>query len=171
MSARSSSSARRLPQSLLAIGFAGSLMATPLVWAKPITYDIAPGTLGEALSQFGAASGVMITFGAGETAGLSSPGLHGSYELQDGFQQLLHGSGLRAVQAGEKRYVLTKAETGGSLELGATTITGAGLGLQLMAAGRTPLGSQRLQPNYRCHCGRPPSRSASSPVSEWMIRA
>lgn len=140
MSARSSFFAR-LPHSALALSFAGSLMATASAWAQPLAYDIPAGNLGETLSQFGAASGVMITFSSGETSGLNSPGLHGSYELQEGFAQLLRGSGLRVTQVGEKRYVLTKAESGSSLELGATTINGAGLGAVTEGSGSYTTGS------------------------------
>jgi iron complex outermembrane receptor protein/outer membrane receptor for ferric coprogen and ferric-rhodotorulic acid len=140
MSARSSFFAR-LPHSALALSFVGSLMATTSAWAQPLAYDIPAGSLGETLSQFGAASGVMITFSSGETSGLTSPGLHGSYELQQGFAQLLRGSGLRVMQVGEKRYVLTKAESGSSLELGATTINGAGLGAVTEGSGSYTTGS------------------------------
>jgi outer membrane receptor for ferric coprogen and ferric-rhodotorulic acid len=140
MSARSSFFAR-LPHSALALSFVGSLMATTSAWAQPLAYDIPAGSLAETLSQFGAASGVMITFSSGETSGLTSPGLHGSYELQQGFAQLLRGSGLRVMQVGEKRYVLTKAESGSSLELGATTINGAGLGAVTEGSGSYTTGS------------------------------
>ena len=111
-----------------ALCFAGAVLAVTPAWAKPIDYDIPAGTLAAALSQLAAASGVMITFSSEQTAGLSSPGLHGSYEVEQGFAHVLQGSGLRIVQAGEKRFVLASMEPGGALQLGATTIDAAGLG-------------------------------------------
>lgn len=112
----------------LTLSLAGSLLVLPAVWAQAQRYDIPAGSLAEALSQFAAASGVMITFSAEDTAGLGSPGLQGDFELHQGFAHLLQGSGLRLVQAGNKRYVLAKAERGAALELGATSINAAGLG-------------------------------------------
>lgn len=112
----------------LTLSLAGSLLVLPAAWAQAQRYDIPAGSLAEALSQFAAASGVMITFSAEDTAGLGSPGLQGDFELHQGFVHLLQGSGLRLVQAGNKRYVLAKAERGAALELGATSINAASLG-------------------------------------------
>ncbi|WP_028946035.1 TonB-dependent siderophore receptor [Pseudomonas vranovensis] len=112
----------------LALGLSGSLLAMAPAWAEPLTYDIPAGSLSVALSQFAAASGVMITFSSEDTAGLPSPGLQGDFELDQGFARLLQGSGLRVVQAGEKRYVLAKVDNSGAVELGATSINAAGLG-------------------------------------------
>ncbi|GHS84021.1 ferripyoverdine receptor [Pseudomonas sp. PAGU 2196] len=112
----------------LTLSLAGSLLVLPAAWAQAQRYDIPAGSLAEALSQFAAASGVMITFSAEDTAGLGSPGLQGDFELHQGFARLLQGSGLRLVQAGNKRYVLAKAERGAALELGATSINAASLG-------------------------------------------
>ncbi|MFJ4454222.1 TonB-dependent siderophore receptor [Pseudomonas sp. NPDC089392] len=109
----------------LTLGLAGSLLATAPAWAKPLAYDIPAGSLATTLSQFAAASGVMITFSSQETAGLQSPGLQGHFELEQGFARLLQGSGLRVAHAGERRYVLARAQDGGALELGATSINAA----------------------------------------------
>ncbi len=118
---------RSIRHATLALSLSGSLLATTTAWAEPLTYNIPAGSLAAALSQFAAASGVTISFSSGETSGLQSPGLRGDYELQQGFSQLLQGSGLQIRQAGEKRYVLTRQEAASTLELGATSITGSGL--------------------------------------------
>lgn len=112
----------------LALGLTCSMLTATSLLAKPLAYDIPSGTLAAALSQFAAASDVMITFSSDDTAGLRSAGLHGDFELDQGFAQLLQGSGLRVVQAGEKRYVLAKAESGSALELGVTNVSAAELG-------------------------------------------
>ena len=116
--------ARGVRRAVLALGLAGSL-APAFAWAQ--NYAIAAGDLGTALSQFAAASGVMISFSAGDTGGLSSPGLHGDFSVEQGFARLLAGAGLQVRQVGEKRYVLVKAAEGDAVELGATTIQGRGL--------------------------------------------
>ncbi|RWU22809.1 TonB-dependent siderophore receptor [Pseudomonas alkylphenolica] len=125
----------------LTLSLAGSLLALTPAWAKPLAYDIPAGSLATALSQFAAASGVMITFSSEETAGLQSPGLHGDFELEQGFARLLQGSGLRVLQAGEKRYVLARSENGSALELGATSINAAGLGATTDGTGSYTTGS------------------------------
>jgi len=125
----------------LALCFAGSILAVTPAWAKPLDYDIPAGSLAATLSEFAAASGVMITFSSQDTAGLDSLGLQGSYELEQGFARVLQGSGLRVVLAGEKRYVLTKTEIGGAMELGATNINAAGLGATTEGTGSYTTGS------------------------------
>lgn len=123
--------ARRVRLAALALSLAGPclLAATPTAaWAQTQRYDIPAGDLGAALSQFAAASGVMITFSAEEAAALQSPGLHGEFEVEQGFARLLQGSDLHVRQAGDKRYVLEKHAAGGALELGATTINSNQLG-------------------------------------------
>lgn len=141
MSLRPSFSGRSIHYAALALGLSGSLLAMMPAWAKPLAYDIPAGSLAVALSQFAAASDVMITFSSEETAGLPSPGLQGDFELDQGFDRLLQGSGLRVVQAGEKRYVLAKAESGGVVELGATSIYGASLGAATEGTGSYTTGS------------------------------
>ena len=125
--------------SLLALSLTGSLLVVTPAWA--IAYDIPAGSLAASLSQFAAASGVMITFSSQDTAGLRSPGLQGDYELEQGFARLLQGSGLRVVQAGEKRYVLARADSSGAMELGATNIDAAGLGAVTEGTGSYTTGS------------------------------
>ncbi len=119
----------------LALCLAGSILAASPAWATPLNYDIPAGSLAAALSEFAAASGVMITLSSEDTAGLRSPGLQGSYELEQGFARVLQGSGLRVVQAGENRFVLAKVENAGTMELGATTINAAGLGTMTEGTG------------------------------------
>ncbi|MDD0844880.1 TonB-dependent siderophore receptor [Pseudomonas sp. Gutcm_11s] len=124
MSRRSSYPARVLRPTLLALSLTSIL---PTAWAQ--SYAIPAGPLDAALSRFAAANGVMISFGATETDGLSSPGLQGDFELEQGFAQLLEGSDLRVQRVGEKRYVLIRAtEDSSALALDSTTISAAELG-------------------------------------------
>lgn len=140
MSACPSPLARSIRQAALALSLSGSLLATS-AWAEPVAYSIPAGSLAAALSQFAAASGVTISFGSAETAGLHSNGLRGEYEVEQGFALLLQGSDLQVRQAGSKRYVLEKQATSGALELGATTVTGTQLGATTEGSGSYTTGS------------------------------
>ncbi|WP_267268900.1 TonB-dependent siderophore receptor [Pseudomonas protegens] len=91
-------------------------------------FNIAPGALGTALSEFAAASGVTLSFGSSQTQGLVTQGLKGHYSFSQGVAQLLAGSGLQLRQEGPARYTLVKLPTGAALHLGPTQITGASLG-------------------------------------------
>lgn len=126
MSVRLSPLARTIRHATLALSFSGSLLATAAAWADPLSYNIPAGSLAAALSQFAAANGVTISFSSAETNGLQSAGLRGDYEMTQGFNLLLQGSGLQIQQAGEKRYVLVRPAQTRSLELGATSINGMG---------------------------------------------
>ncbi len=67
-----------------------------------IQYEIPAGPLAEALNHFAQQSGVTIAVDANKVQGLRSPGLHGGYALDEGFNLLLRGSG----------YVIAKTDAG-----------------------------------------------------------
>lgn len=60
-------------------------------------YRIGAGTLGNALAEFAATSGVRLAFDPAIMQGKQTPGLRGAYGVSEGFAQLLQGSGYRAV--------------------------------------------------------------------------
>lgn len=92
-------------------------------------YDIPAGPLGDALSQFAAASGVMLSFDSRITAALSSQALQGEYEVEQGFARLLAGSGLAVQALGDGRYVLVRqAEGDAAMQLKDVTVTASRLG-------------------------------------------
>ena len=80
--------------------------------AAPVVrqYDIAAGTLEEALSAFAAASDVALSFDPALVAGRQSRGLKGGYSLQQGFDTILKGSGLGVVAKGNAGYTVIKTE-------------------------------------------------------------
>ncbi|SDO19407.1 iron complex outermembrane recepter protein [Rhodoferax sp. OV413] len=88
-----------LATSFALTGF-GSAQAQAL--APHTQYEIPAGPLAEALNRFAQQSGVAIVVDANKVQGLRSPGLHGSYELDEGFNLLLRGSG----------YVIAKTAAG-----------------------------------------------------------
>ncbi|WCD80464.1 TonB-dependent siderophore receptor [Pseudomonas sp. TUM22785] len=143
MPAHPSLLARRIRHAALSLSLSGSLLALPSAWAEPLGYDIPAGSLATALSQFAAASGVTLSFSSEETAGLQSPGLHGDYELEQGFAQLLQGSDLLLRQAGEKRYVLLKAEQDNAMQLDATRISSSTLGQTTEGSGSYTTGAMQ----------------------------
>ena len=112
----------------LAINLA-SLAALSLAINNPVAaqeaarYTIAAGPLGPALNLFAQQAHVALLFDSKTVAGLTTAGLQGDFPVALGFAQLLRGSGLQAVQ-GANGYVLAPLDTGGSLELGPTAITG-----------------------------------------------
>ncbi|WP_420994170.1 TonB-dependent siderophore receptor [Cupriavidus sp. 30B13] len=61
-------------------------------------YDIAPGTLDQALNRYAARAGVELAADAGLTSGKASAGLRGSFTVAEGFERLLDGQGLQAVR-------------------------------------------------------------------------
>ncbi|PTQ69412.1 TonB-dependent receptor [Pseudomonas sp. GV071] len=139
--------ARGIRLALFGFALGGPLLlgAVQPAWAQTdasqIRYQIAPGPLGTVLSQFAAASGVMLSFASSQTAGLSSPGLQGEYSLQEGFAKLLAGSNLQLRQEGATRYSLVTLQTGGALELGATDINGQTLGSTTEGSGSYTTGA------------------------------
>lgn len=147
-------SVRRLPspfnlrKTALAVSLFSSLIS-PHSWAEPVGYSIPPGSLATALNQFAIASGVTITFSTEETTGLHSKGLQGSYELEQGFANLLRGSGLQVLPAGDKRYVLVRPHQGSSLELDATTISSVQLGATTEGTGSYTTGSANTATGLR----------------------
>ena len=85
-------------------------------------YQIAPGPLGNALTQFGVQAGVTISFDTDQARHLNTGGLEGSYGVEEGLDRLLANSGLQAQRQSNGGYVLVASNTGDTLELGATQV-------------------------------------------------
>lgn len=89
--------------------------------------DIPAGSLTEVLARFASSTGAAISFDARQTAGRSSAGLQGEFAVDEGFAQILQGSGLQAERQANGTYVLRTLPQGSTLELGATRIQGQAL--------------------------------------------
>ncbi|THF66639.1 TonB-dependent siderophore receptor [Pseudothauera nasutitermitis] len=72
-------------------------------------FDIAGSDLDTALGRFGRQSGTQIAVNAEVTAGLSSPGVRGTFTVAEGLRRLLAGTGLEAVRDASGEYTLRKA--------------------------------------------------------------
>lgn len=111
--------------------FMGLLAATPMLpiaaqaqqtfTGEQRQYDVAAGSLDQALNRFASQAGILLSLDAQLTTGKSSPGLRGRYDVAQGLSQLLIGSGLQAVQDGSG-WSLQRRSNGESLELSATRI-------------------------------------------------
>ncbi|NBB11903.1 TonB-dependent receptor [Pseudomonas sp. SLFW] len=118
-----------------------AVLGASLAWLEPIllggayaqaasvqkNYAIAPGSLGAVLGRFANEAGVVLSFQAGLTDGKQSAGLNGTYSVDQGFAALLAGSDLIATPGAQGVYVLYRAEKTSALQLGATSVVGAGI--------------------------------------------
>lgn len=76
------------------------------------SYHIDGGSLSQVLRQFATTSGVLFSAEAKLTDGKTTAGLKGEYTVEEGFKNLLAGSGLTYVFTGEDSVALQVAESG-----------------------------------------------------------
>jgi len=86
-------------------------------------YDVPAGPLADALNHFAQQSGTAIVVDAEKVKGLRSPGLNGTYGVEDGFEALLRGSGYRTART-PAGYVLVPASATGQTGAGQTGAEG-----------------------------------------------
>nr|WP_315407053.1 TonB-dependent siderophore receptor [uncultured Pseudomonas sp.] len=92
-------------------------------------YELAAGPLEESLNSFAQVAGISLPFDPALVQGKRAPALRGDYAVQDGLERLLAGSGLTVTRTASGNYLLiARSQNGDALELGATTISGLGLG-------------------------------------------
>ncbi|MCU1731578.1 MULTISPECIES: TonB-dependent siderophore receptor [unclassified Pseudomonas] len=125
----------RNASSALALAIHFAIVGAPLFTTLPAQaqqqvqrYDIPAGALGDVLSRYARESGVAISFNAEQVARKRSTGLQGSYGVPEGFATLLHGQGLQAQSSPDGYVLIDVPQVNGALELGATSVTGVGLG-------------------------------------------
>ena len=113
-----------------------ALMAAALVAAAPqvqaqsapisavrSSYQVAPGPLADALTDFASQAGVTVQFKPALAEGRRSLGLSGEYSISEAFSRLLQGSGVNANERGSRVYVLSAAPADTAI-LDDITITG-----------------------------------------------
>ncbi|GFM86821.1 ligand-gated channel [Pseudomonas cichorii] len=74
-------------------------------------YSVQAASLSQALAGFSSQAKITVQFAPELAQGLSSPGLEGDYSAEQGLAKLLAGSGLGAVQLGDRVYGLVKVST------------------------------------------------------------
>nr|WP_317984042.1 TonB-dependent siderophore receptor [Affinibrenneria salicis] len=77
-------------------------------------YAVAAGPLNQALNQFAQQSGVLLAYDPALTVGKRSAGLQGNYHPEQGFAQLLSGSGLAARTSADGSVTLVRQPPGGA---------------------------------------------------------
>ena len=121
----------------LLLGTAVSVAHLPQAVAaegSPREYHIAPASVESAVNQFGREAGVLISFGSTTVADQPSPGLQGSYTVEQALAVLLEGTGLQARALGGDAYsleatpVAQPGTAGAAVELGASSVVGDWLG-------------------------------------------
>ncbi|QLF91968.1 TonB-dependent siderophore receptor [Pseudomonas sp. ABC1] len=121
-----------LPAAIRRALLCSSLLLSPaLVHAQDAVrhYQLPQEALSQSLTRFAAEAGVVLSFDARLTQGLSSNGLRGEYDIASGLRQLLAGSGLQAVLAEQGRYLLLPINSSeNALELSATNVVSNQLG-------------------------------------------
>lgn len=70
------------------------------------SFSIAAGPLTHVIAQYANQAGVALSFDASQLGRLQSPGLQGSYGVEDGFARLLQGTALQAVRESSGVYTL-----------------------------------------------------------------
>lgn len=92
--------------------FAMSLLLCAPAWAdEPArrSYQVPAASLGAVLTHFAEQAGVSLSLDPVLVNGRHSNGLSGSYSVDEGFAQLLRGSGLQLLPVGEGSFTLVPA--------------------------------------------------------------
>ena len=125
---------------------AALLAAAPAQAQAPAGFQVAPGPLSQALSQFASQAGVTLSLDGRLVAGKQSPGVSGAYSVDQGFGRLLDGTGLRAERRSDNVYTvrpLTSGDSAAQLEpvtvVGASTAEGAYQPEPVASVTRSPL--------------------------------
>ena len=106
-------------RSLARFGFVIGLSISPLLaspsWAQDASrrsYEVPAGNLGAALTRFAGQAGVSLSVDPALMSGRRSDGLSGDYSVDEGFAQLLQGSGLQLQTVGAGAYTLVPMPEG-----------------------------------------------------------
>ncbi|NER62768.1 TonB-dependent siderophore receptor [Pseudomonas sp. MAFF212427] len=123
------------------IGLLASLLPL-LAIAAPVKLDIAAQPLASALNHLAEQSGLQIIYDGQIVQGKSSQGIRGAQEPQAALEQLLEGSGLTWRSTGAGSVVLEpRPASGGTLEIGATTVNANPLGATTEGTGSYTTGA------------------------------
>ncbi|WP_340612912.1 TonB-dependent siderophore receptor [Pseudomonas shirazensis] len=97
--------------------------------AQEMSFDIPSQALASALLSFGKQTDMQILFSQDSVQGRRSAGVHGRLEPEQALARLLQGTGVTySVQGNVVTLGAPRADNDSAMQLGATNITGAGLG-------------------------------------------
>jgi len=88
------------------------------------SYDIPAGSLRTVLTRFASEAGIYLAGSIELATGKTSPGVQGSYSVEQGLARVLAGTGLQAVADANRRYVLRPLPVSSVSELPEVTVTG-----------------------------------------------
>lgn len=128
---------RRLLQPKLLGSTMGMVMSLPLaaqVMAQDVDFNIPSQPLSSAVLMFGQQAGLQVLFSPQDLQGLRGNAVVGRYSPQAGLGQLLGGASVNYSFQGDT-LTLTARSKGDAVELGATNVTGQGLGAQTDGTG------------------------------------
>ena len=108
---------------------ASVLLGSSMAQAAPVALNIPSQSLASALNEFGKQANLQVLYSPDQVQGITSRGVSGSLEPVKALETLLQGSGISYQLNGDT--VILNAPQGKGLELGATTISGQGLGTSL----------------------------------------
>ncbi|MCV4271300.1 TonB-dependent receptor [Pseudomonas capsici] len=124
------STRNRLALSLLTLALATQPLCA-LADGTTRHYSVQEASLSQALAGFSSQAKITVQFVPALTQGLNSPGLEGDYSAEQGLARLLAGSGLEAVQLGDRVYGLVKVSTeAGTLTMPNVDINASSAALQ-----------------------------------------
>jgi outer membrane receptor for ferric coprogen and ferric-rhodotorulic acid len=104
-----------------------TLLGSSMANAAPVKVSIAVQPLSSALTELGMQTNLQILYSPDQVAGIKSRAVSGSLEPSQALSELLKGTGISFQINGNT--VTLVSGGGGSLQLGATTISGQALGL------------------------------------------
>lgn len=117
-------------RTLLSSAFVASvLLGSSMAQAAPVALNIPSQSLASALNEFGKQANLQVLYSPDQVQGITSRGVSGALEPVKALETLLQGSGISYQLNGDT--VILNAPQGKGLELGATTISGQGLGTSL----------------------------------------
>ena len=121
---------QRLRRTLLSSALMASvLLGSSIAQAAAVNVNIPAQSLGSALNELGKQANLQILYSPDQVQGINSRSVSGSLEPVKALETLLQGSGISYQLNGDT--VILEARQGNGLELGATTISGQGLGTAL----------------------------------------
>ena len=92
----------------LALASGAALLQTAHAQQPAAAHRVPAGPLGEVLTRFAADAGVALQLDAALVAGRSSPGLQGRFDVREGLERLLAGTGLKAQERSGGVWVLLR---------------------------------------------------------------
>ena len=117
-------------QTLLSSALVASvLLGSSMAQAAPVALNIPAQSLASALNEFGKQANLQVLYSPDQVQGIKSRTVSGSLEPVKALETLLQGSGISYQLNGDT--VILNAPQGQGLELGATTVSGQGLGTSL----------------------------------------